>query len=202
LIADVDDADDEYDEYDDCDNFRDYNAHTLAEIDRVEQEALAIGEYIWFFYVKCSLIHFSAGSSTLQQLTTLPVPSDTPLETSSLSKLPVGGAEHTGSLPWSHETPLANIDPRLLALGTDATPAHSGVTTEPPGSFHGCRDNMCEGGHLLQTHPAHVNTTTSGASQQAGHVMPDNMEDEQARLKELHEAAMRSQSREFAHYHC
>jgi hypothetical protein len=38
------DADDEYDEYD-CDTFGDYNAHTLAEIDHVEQEALAIGEY-------------------------------------------------------------------------------------------------------------------------------------------------------------
>ena len=39
-------ADDEDDEYDDFDTFGDYSAHTLAEIDRVEQEALAIGEYI------------------------------------------------------------------------------------------------------------------------------------------------------------
>ena len=153
-------------------------------------------------YVKSFLIHFSTGSSTLQQLTTSLVPSDTPPETASLSNLPVGGAGHAGSLPRSHETPLANIDPRLLALGTDATLVHSGVTAEPPGSFHGRRDNGCEGGQLPQTHLAHADTTTSGANQQPGHATPDNVEDERAKLKELREAATRSQSREFACYHC
>lgn len=54
-IANFDDADDEYDEYDDSDTFGDYNAHTLAEIDHVEQEAFAIGEYIWFMYVEYTL---------------------------------------------------------------------------------------------------------------------------------------------------
>jgi len=120
----------------------------------------------------------------------------------SLSNLPVGSAGHARSLPRSHETPLANIDPRLLAPGTDATPVHSGVTTAPPSSFHGRRDNGCEGGQLPQIHPAHADTITSGANQQPGHAMPDNVEDERARLKELREAATRSQSREFAHYRC
>ena len=47
-----------------------------------------------------------------------------------------------------------------------------------------------------------VGTTSSGVNQQAGHATLDNVEDELARLKELREAATRSQPREFAHYHC
>ena len=106
-IANFDDADDEYDEYayDGFDTFGDYNAHTLAEIDQIRSPA---------------------GSSTFQQLTTPLVPSDTLPEIASLSNLPVGGAGHAESLPLaqSYVTPLANIDPRLLALRTDATPVH------------------------------------------------------------------------------
>ena len=100
-IVNIDDADDEYDN---CDTFGNYNAHT-QEIDHVEQEPFAIGEYIRFMYVKSFLIHFSAGSSTLQQLTTPLVPSNTPPETASLSDLPVGSAGHARKLPQSHETP-------------------------------------------------------------------------------------------------
>ena len=100
-IVNIDDADDEYDN---CDTFGNYNAHT-QEIDHVEQKPFAIGEYIGFMYVKSFLIHFSAGSSTLQQLTTPLVPSNTPPETASLSDLPVGSAGHARNLPQSHEMP-------------------------------------------------------------------------------------------------
>ena len=96
LIVNIDDTDDEYDKYENCDTFGDYNADTLAEINHVEQEALAIGEYFRFMYVKSFLIHFSAGSSTLQQLTTPLVPSDTPPEMASLFDLPVRSAGQVG----------------------------------------------------------------------------------------------------------
>jgi hypothetical protein len=59
---------------------------------------------------------------------------------------------------------VANIDPRMLALGTDATPMLSGVTAGPPGLFYGCRDSGCKGGQLPRTHLADADTTTSGAN--------------------------------------
>ena len=63
LITDFDDADDdECDEYEDCDPFGDYNAGTLAEIDRVEREPFATGMYTYSSYLKSVLTHL-AGSS-------------------------------------------------------------------------------------------------------------------------------------------
>ena len=55
LTTDTDDADEEYDEYDNRNTFGNYDTHTLAEIDRVEREALAASKYIWSIPFVCQL---------------------------------------------------------------------------------------------------------------------------------------------------
>jgi len=205
LITDFDDADNECDEYEDCDPFGDYDGGTLAEIDRVEREAFATGKYIYSSYLKFVLTHI-AGSSHPQQLHKASHTSSDPvLAISTHVNSPSTATMPTGSQLRPHKSSSANIDPQLLTLEANSASAHPAVPTEQRDSFHGHRNSGCEGGHPALAHVEQTNTARlgSGTRRQAGHAVESSTtrkdaEDEQARLKELREAATRSQTRTFA----
>jgi hypothetical protein len=146
LADDANDADVESDEYDNCDVFGTYNAHTWAEVDRVERDALAASAGKWdlLLYV----IFFP--TSVARQLGTTQAPTTATTSTAFSTVTPSSATEN------------ANIDPRLLL---NELPTSNQTSTQSP---------------------SHRHCTT-----------PDNAEDGQSRLKELREAATRSQSRKF-----
>jgi hypothetical protein len=131
LVADIDDADDadiECDKYDNCDAFGNgnYDAYTLAEIDRVEREAFAAGKYSSLSYAISFLICLPTAASVTRQLDTTSTAStafNTPLATAALENAALeADSEHLaqantsplGATPQAGQATPDNIEDRAV----------------------------------------------------------------------------------------